>query len=128
MSFPRSPTSDATDSESNSLSSSSSYSGSPSGEESPQQQPSKSTQLEKAATCVCTEWSPKSLVTDSKDKYELLSETSMDISSLMFDEMRQREEKLLWLRNEAFKFYYVHGRNGQNGSQLIIVDCTKNLK
>ena len=100
MSSTRSTTSDASDSESDCSSSSSSYSGSSSREESP---PSKSTQLQKAATYLCTKWSPKSLVTNFKGKYELLSEISKDILSLIFDGMHQREEKSLWFTNKAFK-------------------------
>ena len=62
-----------------------------------------STELEKAATYVCTKWSAQSLVTNFKGKYELLSEISKDILSIIFDGLRQREEKSIWLKNEAFK-------------------------
>ena len=100
MSSSQSTTSDASDSESDVSTSSSSYSGS--SQQSSQQQ-SQSTQLEEAATLVCTKWTPKSLVKNFKDKYDLLSEISTDILSIIFDGMKEGEEKSIWLRNDAFK-------------------------
>ena len=94
MSSHRSTTSDASDSESDCSSSSS---------EEPSQQQPQSLKLEKNATLICTKWSPKSLVTNFKDKYNLLSEISMDILAIIFDGMREREKKSIWLRNDAFK-------------------------
>ena len=60
-------------------------------------------ELNEVATQICTKWSPAKLMTDFQGNYNLLTKISIDILNVIFGRMQQKDQRSIYLTNEAFK-------------------------